>query len=134
MEPYYQDDTIQIVQFKGPTELAEVQQALAQFLGDATAVQPRFLLELQRAKFNFGTDDASEFFLFAEQSLDNLGGRQVVVIIDPEEQQREPTARLIVKLGPKISSTPNFAIAGDLAEAHDCFSNMASQADDSSVA
>ncbi len=138
MEPYYQDDRIQIVQFKGPTELHDVQQALAEFLGDPTATQPRFLLELQRAKFSFETDEATEFYLFADETLQHLGERQVVVIIDSVEQEREPTARLLAKLQPQLATTPNFSIVADLAAANDCFAtdatSAATSADDSSAA
>ena len=123
MEPYYQDETIQIVQFKGPTSLEEIQQALAAFLEDGVDHR-KFMLELQRAKLDFNVDEASELFLYLDQYLAVLHHRLVVVIMAEEQLQRPETRRLIDKIRPIIADNPHIAFATDLAHAHELFAEM----------
>ncbi len=126
MEPYYEDDSIQIVQFKGPTSLDEIQEALAAFLEDSVDHR-KFMLELQRATLDFSVDESSELFLYLDQYLAVLEHRLVVVVIGDEQLQRPETKRLIDKLMPKINANPNISFANDLAQAHDLFADMAAQ-------
>ena len=128
MRPYYEDDQIQIVQFKGPTELNDILDALVEFLGkDSKATQPRFMLELQYASMTFNMDDASEFFLMVEPALRELTDRKVVVVINKEEGARQPTARLVDKLSESISGIQRVAFVNDLGAAHDAFTAMDEQ-------
>lgn len=123
MEPYYQDDSIQIVQFKGPTRLDEIQKALAAFLEDGVDSR-KFMLELQRAELDFDVDEASELFLYLDQYLAVLKHRLVVVIMSDEQLQRPETKRLIDKIRPSIANNPHISFATDLAHAHELFANM----------
>lgn len=123
MEPYYEDDSIQIVQFKGPTSLEAIQEALAAFLEDGVDHR-KFMLELQRATLDFSVDESSELFLYLDQYLAVLEHRLVVVVIGDEQLQRPETKRLIDKLQPKINANPNISFANDLAQAHDLFAEM----------
>lgn len=123
MEPYYEDNSIQIVQFKGPTSLEAVQEALAAFLEDGVDHR-KFMLELQRATLDFSVDESSELFLYLDQYLAVLEHRLVVVVIGDEQLQRPETKRLIDKLQPKIDANPNISFANDLAQAHDLFAEM----------
>lgn len=126
MEPYYEDDSIQIVQFKGPTSLEAIQEALAAFLEDGVDHR-KFMLELQRATLSFSVDEASELFLYLDQYLAVLEHRLVVVVLGDEQMQRPETKRLIDKIRPKISANPHIAFANDLAEAHERFAEMERQ-------
>lgn len=123
MEPYYEDTSIQIVQFKGPTSLEEIQQALVAFLEDGVDHR-KFMLELQRAELDFDVDEASELFLYLDQYLVILKHRLVVVVIGDEQLARPITKRLIDKIQPTIEANPHIAFAKDLAHAHDLFADM----------
>jgi len=126
MEPYYEDDSIQIVQFKGPTALEMIQEALAAFLEDGVDHR-KFMLELQRATLDFSVDEASEFFLYIDQYLAILEHRLVVVVLTDEQLAHPPTKRLINKISPAIDANPHIEIANDLAQAHDLFEQMATK-------
>lgn len=126
MEPYYQDDTIQIVQFKGPTELAEIQEALIAFLAN-DGDERKFMLELQRAELDFSVDESNELFLYLDEYMAELKHRLIVVVIGDEQLQREETKRLFNKLLPKINANPNISFANDLAQAHELFAEMDSK-------
>lgn len=123
MEPYYQDDSIQIVQFKGPTSLEAIQEALTAFLANSVDHR-KFMLELQRATLDFSVDESSELFLYLDQYLPFLEHRLVVVVIGDEQLQRPETKRLMDKIQPKINANPNISFANDLAQAHDLFAEM----------
>ena len=123
MEPYYEDKSIQIVQFKGPTSLEEIQQALVAFLEDGVDHR-KFMLELQRAELDFDVDEASELFLYLDQFLAVLNHRLVVVVISDEQLQRPATKRLIDKIRPQIEANLHIAFANDLAQAHELFADM----------
>jgi hypothetical protein len=123
MEPYYEDNSIQIVQFKGPTSLEEIQRALVAFLADDVDHR-KFMLELQRAQLDFDFDDASELFLYLDEYLAKLKHRLVVVVIGDDQLQRPVTKRLIDKIQSQIDANPHIAIANDLAQAHELFADM----------
>ena len=129
MRPYYEDDQIQIVQFKGPTDLDDIRDALNEYLGkDANFSQPRFMLELQYASLSFNMDEASEFFLMVEPGLEKLKGRKVVIVINKEQGARPPTARLVEKLSASGAGEKSVMFVDDLGAAHDAFNSMDTQA------
>ena len=123
MQPYYEDDSIQIVQFKGPTTLDQIQEALVAFLANDVDHR-KFMLELQRAQLDFSVDEATELFLYLDEYLASLEHRLVVVILTDDQLQRAETKRLFDKIQPKVDANPNIAFASDLAKAHDLFAEM----------